>query len=409
MIFEYLKKIGIKIYFGGLKMTNLEFDEIEDYVIRTRRFLHENPELSGEELNTSDFLKKEVTDMGLEIYNVKGNGFYSILDSGKPGKTLGLRTDIDALPILESEYNLKGYRKCRSKLDGVFHACGHDGHMAILLGSMRVLIENKDSFSGKIIFIFEEGEERGCGIDAMVEALSNYKLDAIYGNHLSSSMNTGSVSAKSGPVLAGSAMVDFTIRGRGGHASRPDLSISPIFAATNVINGIASAWSNRLDVRNTVTLGLSTINGGTAYNVIPNEVRVTGTLRFFDVLEGQKAVNLIKKVGDLTAQAHECEFIDNGIALKAQSVVNDKGLAELFSQVINDYLEDCELVEEIWFASESFAKYRRIAPLLFTFIGTKNDDLGSGAEHHNELFDIDEDSLIIGVKTMVHFALSFLN
>ena len=161
-------------------------DSLGKYLIETRRFLHENPELSGIEYDTSKFLKDEVSNLGLEIKDVGGTGFYAILDTGKPGKTIGLRTDIDALPIKESESNLANIRKTRSKLEGVFHACGHDGHMAILLTAARILNDIKNHLSGRIIFIFEEGEEIGSGIDKMIEGLKNENIDAIYGNHLAS-------------------------------------------------------------------------------------------------------------------------------------------------------------------------------------------------------------------------------
>lgn len=149
--------------------------DIKSYLINTRRYLHENPELSGEEYQTSKFLKGEVKKLNLPIKEVDGTGFYAILDTGKAGKTLGLRTDIDALPIVEKESNQKVKRVCTSKVAGKFHACGHDGHMATLLGAMKVLVAHKDNLKGKIIFIFEEGEETGVGIDKMLAALKKEK------------------------------------------------------------------------------------------------------------------------------------------------------------------------------------------------------------------------------------------
>ncbi|WP_394011239.1 amidohydrolase [Anaerococcus cruorum] len=273
-----------------------DIENLEEYLVATRRYLHENPELSGKEFKTSNFLKDEVKKLNLPLVEVEGTGFYAILDTGKPGKTLGLRTDIDALPIVEKESNQKSIRLCKSNVDGVFHACGHDGHMATLLGAMKVLVAHKDNLRGKIIFIYEEGEETGCGIDKMVDALKKENLDAVYGEHLAAFLPTGKIAVDGGPVMAGNGIVDFTVRGKGGHGSRPDLSISPIFAATNIINGLSSAWVNRVDVRKTVTLGLGLINGGKIANVIPDEVRVAGTLRYFDTDEGKKALELVKKL-----------------------------------------------------------------------------------------------------------------
>ena len=384
-------------------------DKLNGYLRNTSRYLHENPELSSKEFETSKFLKEQVKKLGLDIKEVPATGFYAILDTGNRGKTLGLRTDIDALPILENENNLNGKRVCRSKNDGVFHACGHDGHMTILLASMKILVENKEKLNGKIIFIFEEGEEIGSGISPMIEALKDEGIDAIYGNHLASFLETGKIGLDAGPVMAGFGIVDFTVKGKGGHGSRPDLSVSPIFAASNIINSLASAWINRLDVTKTVTLGLGSINGGTIANVIPNEVRVTGTIRFFDRKEGEKAVDLIRKIGKLTAQAHECEFIANDIRVEYNPVINDEDLSELSKRASEDIMPNSIKEDVIWFGSESFSDYNKISKTIFALVGTKNDKLGSGAEHHNEYFDIDEESIAIAIKAMVKFASVYLD
>lgn len=384
-------------------------NKLEDYLLDTRRYLHENPELSGIEYETSRFLKDEMSKLGLDINEVSNTGFFAVLDTKRPGKTIGLRTDIDALPIKESESNLVNIRKNRSKLDGVFHACGHDGHMAILLTAAKILTDIKDQLSGRIIFIFEEGEETGSGIDKMIEALKDEDIDAIYGNHLASFLKSKMISIDPGPVMAGSIRVDFSVRGKGGHGARPDLSISPIFATTNILSGLTSAWANRIDVNKTVTLGLGTINGGTAANVIPDEVRVTGTLRYFDLDEGEKAINLVKKIGRLTAEAHECEFIENDISFSTYPLINDEHLADLARNSIADIMPENLAKDVIWFASESFSKYKLISDIAFAFVGIKNEVLGSGAEHHNEYFDLDEDALAIAVRAMVKFTVDFLN
>jgi amidohydrolase len=381
---------------------------IENYLVKTRRYLHENPELSGEEFETSKFLKSEVQKLNLPITEVEGTGFYAILDTEKVGKTIGLRTDIDALPIVEKEENQKSKRVCKSKVNGKFHACGHDGHMAILLAAMQILVKNKDNLKGKIIFIFEEGEEICSGIGKMVEALEKEKIDAIYGAHLAAFLDTGKIAIDAGSVMAGNAIVDFTVRGKGGHGSRPDLSINPIFAATNIINGLASAWVNRVDVTKTVTLGLGLINGGTIANVIPDEVRVAGSLRYFDTQEGNKALDLVRKIGTLTAEAHECEFIENKILHDNEPVINDENLTKLAQDSIEEIIPGSIDKEITWFASETFAGYNKLCPTVFAMVGTKNDKIGSGAEHHNEYFDIDEESISIGAIAMVKFASEFL-
>ncbi|WP_276880779.1 amidohydrolase [Anaerococcus tetradius] len=377
-------------------------------IIEERRHLHKLAEVSAKEFKTSAYLKEEVRKLGLPIVEVEGTGFFAILDTGKAGKSLGLRTDIDALPICESKNNLKNPRLVLSDDPNVFHACGHDGHMATLLASMRILVKNKDKLKGKIYFIFEEGEESGSGIFPMIDGLKNENIDAFYGNHLASFLKTGEISFHPGPIMAGFIMVDFTVKGVGGHSSRPDKAISPIFAQAAIIQSLASAWVNRLDPTKTVTLGLSTIHGGSAHNVIASEVRVDGTLRYFDWDEVERAIEQIQIVGENVARAHACEFINRTASEIFSPVINDEKLALLMKEAVVPYFGENIKEDTTWFASESFEAYGKLAPSLFALVGSANEEKGTGAQHHTPEFDIDEDSINHAIFAMVKFATSFL-
>jgi amidohydrolase len=349
--------------------------------------------------------------LGLPVTKVPGTGFYAVLDTHRPGKTIGLRTDIDALPIPEDPQNLKQQKRWISKNEGLSHACGHDGHMAILLGTMKILNDLKGQLKGKIVFIFEEGEETMAGIDAMVEALKPLHLDAILGNHLKSNLNTGELFIEEGPMMAGSGTVAFDVHGRGGHASRPDLSINPVFAAANILTGISIAWNNQRDITKTLTLGITQIHGGEAHNVIPNSVFIGGTIRFFDGDAAGKGFTMFRKVAEDIARAHDCTvtFRDNmGIILNP--VVNDPELTRFVRKAVSELYPDKILTGQqyIWYASESFSKYSQLAPTTFLFTGIKNDALGSGAEHHNDRFDLDEDALHYTVAAFVQSTVKFL-
>ena len=259
---------------------------VDAYIREVRGYLHEHPELSGEEYETVKFIREEIAKLGLPVTSVPGTGFYAVLDTRRPGKTIGLRTDIDALPIQEHPQNLKQNKKWVSRNAGVSHTCGHDGHIAILLGAVKILHDLKDRLNGRVVFIFEEGEETNSGIRAMVEALRPLKIDAIYGNHLKSNLASGKLYIREGAIMAGTGTVAFDVVGRGGHASRPDLSINPVFAAANILTGISVAWNNQRDITQTVTLGITQIQGGKIYNVIPDTVFIGGTIRFFNRQEG---------------------------------------------------------------------------------------------------------------------------
>lgn len=380
-----------------------------------RKYLHEHPEVSTQEVQTSLFLKQKVRELGLPIEEVanhgtsRGHGFIATLDTGKPGKTIGLRTDIDALPISENVRNLSGARSFISKNEGVMHACGHDGHMTILLTTMKILVVLKEHLKGKIIFIFEEGEEVSAGIGETVKLLKKKKIDAIYGNHLVSFLDTGKIAIEPGPIMTAISVVDFKVVGRGGHGSRPDLSINPLYVGVDVLNSISVAWNNQINIEKTVTLGLTQFHVGDAYNVFADEAQIGGSLRYFDVEEGKRAYHMLHHVAENVAKAHNSHI---EIAAHAGHisipVINDKELA-LQAQMSALDLFPGSLVHDVkWFASESFSRYGEVAPYVFSFVGIRNEVLGSGAEHHNEHFDMDDDALKYGIGLMTKFTLDFL-
>lgn len=382
--------------------------EQEAYMIKTRRFLHENPEVSSHEFETSKFLQAEIKALNLEVVPVKGTGFYAILDTKKKGKTIGIRTDIDALPMQEHVNNLKGKRQVISKKDGVMHSCGHDGHMATVLGAARLLSSIKEHLTGKFVFIFEEGEEIGSGIAAMVEALKPLKLDAVYGTHLIAFMDTGDLCVDAGARMAGSVFFEFDVFGRGGHGSRPDLAINPIFATSNILNALTSAWANQVDVSKTVTLGVSTIHSGTALNIIPDSAYVGGSIRYFDEQEGERAFEIFKKVATQTAEAHNCELIfRDSTRITTIPVINDESLSQIVREGAKELYPDKLVSDVLWYASESFSYYSKLAPSVFSFVGIRNEDKGSGADHHNEYFDLDEEALSYSLLYTIKFVLDY--
>jgi amidohydrolase len=391
-------------------------DEVYPESVKLRRYLHENPELSSQEYKTSQFLKKYSQKLGLEVEaleptdNSVGTGFIATLDTGKTGKTVGLRTDIDALPINETKNNLAQERITISKNNEVMHACGHDGHMATILGAMNILVLLKEELSGKIIFIFEEGEENNTGVHPMVELLKTKNVDAIYGNHLVSFLPTGKISASPGPVTSSTARVLFDVIGKGGHASRPDKSINPVFAASYILTSLANAWNNQLDVEETITLGITQFVADGARNVIPEKVHIGGTLRYFDKQIGEDASEVIRHVATHVAAAHNCsvEFSPD-FGPSTPSVVNDVALSSLTEELIEELYPGVLEKNVKWYAAETFSRYAEVSPTVFSFVGMSNEDAGSGAEHHNPYFDIDEEAMKYAIGTMTGFALKFLN
>ena len=397
-------------------MTNISAKKIKnlvkenlDFAKKIKNYLHENPELSSKEFETRKFLINECKKLGLEVEEVENStGFVAILDTKRNGKILGIRTDIDALPIIENENNLKTKKEVVSKNIGVMHACGHDFHMALALTSAKILSEIKNSLNGKIYFIFEEGEETGAGIYPMVKHLKNIKFDAIYGNHIDTEIPTGKFAISKGKVYAGCAGVDFDVIGKGGHGSRPDLLISPINALVAIINNLNQTWASGLDPNEIATLGIGSINAGFASNVIPDKANLKATLRFFEDEVGEKALEKLKNVAEKTASIYDCKVKFNDYTrIVAYPVINDEKLADFTRFSLDEIFPNARVDEEISFGSESFYGYGKIAPSVFVKIGVKNEEKGCGAGAHTEKFDVDNDGLYYGLACALNFLINF--
>lgn len=377
-----------------------------------RRYLHENPELSAEEYETSKLLKERCEKLGYEVRETKNTGFIAILDTGKEGKTVGIRTDIDALPINENPENMNQEKKWVSKVPNVMHACGHDGHMAIMAGTLTILAEHKDELQGKIVLIFEEAEETNTGVHVMVDFLKeqgDIEFDAIYGNHVASFVDTGKVVIKEGPIMAGQRGFEITVKGKSGHGSRPDLAINPVFVGSQILNGWTNAWANQIDVTKTVTLGVAQFHGGDAFNIIPEEVKIGGSMRYFDQEAGDKAFDILSNVAEHTAKAHNATIeVDGKPESNLGAIINNKDMADIASEGLEEIYPGSVVEEPTWFASETFFGYQDFAPTTFSLVGMRSEAVGSGAEHHNEKFDFDDEALKYGIAVTTNFAVKFL-
>lgn len=382
--------------------------EYQDYIIDMRREFHKHPELSGEELHTRDVLIREIESMGIPYRLLKGTGIIAIIQGGKLGKNRLLRADIDALPVQEERENLKQEKACVSDIEGKCHACGHDAHMAMLLGTMKVIKRMQEDIEGTVYCCFEEGEETNCGIITMMEALKEYHIDECFALHVYSGLDVGKINVVPGPRMAGTVGIGFYVKGKTGHGSRPDQAANPIVPAAHIITQLDSAFLNQIDAEETVTLGVCMFQAGEAVNVIPDKAYIAGTARYFNKAEGEKALHIINTVAENTAACHKCgiEFTErNKIILFP--VVNDEQVAENTQRKICEICGDKALGDcDRWYASETYSMYLERYPGALGFLGIRNDDFGSGAAHHNGKFDIDESALVLGVCAEVAFVLS---
>lgn len=403
-----LKKKDLKIL--DIKEKASEFFS---YGKSVRDYLHTYPELSNKEYKTSKFLQSELSNMGYDIIKIPNhNSFLALLDTKTKGKTIGLRSDMDALPITEDENNLEKKRDVISKNKGVMHACGHDGHMAIALTSAKILKSIKDSLMGKIYFIFEQAEETCEGVGDLISFIKdmNISFDAIYGNHVDPSLEIGTFALNDGIVQAGSMGFDIDIYGKGGHGSRPDLSKSPIQAVVKIVDNLESLWLSSFDPRDNISLSVGSINAGSAPNIIADKANITGTARFIKDETGERALELLKKIVEQTANLYSQKVHFNDYTkIVTYPTINDENLAALSRNVADNLFKDSVIDKEMSFGSETFSAYSNLSPTIFAQLGIRNDDYGSGSSIHTKNFDLDPDVIYYGSALLSAFAFKFLN
>lgn len=380
----------------------------QTYMVEMRRKFHENPELSGEEVKTREILIKEIENMGLSYRLIRGTGIIAFLEDAKQGPHRVLRADMDGLPVVESNENLKQRKACVSCIEGKSHACGHDAHMAMLLGAMKVLKSIQQDIEGTLYFCFEEGEETNCGVHAMLEALDDYPIEECFALHVYNELQAGKINLVSGARMAGNIGIGFHMKGKAGHGSRPDQAISPIIPAAHAITQINSAFVNQISAEETVTLGFGVVQAGEAPNVIPNDAYVGGTARFFQKEAGEKAFSLITEIAKHTAMCHGCDIeFEARHRISLDPVVNDTNVVKCTQEKLKELCGD-EVFEACshWYASECYSLYLKRYRGALALLGIKNEQLGSGAPHHSSEFDLDESVLSLGACAHIAFALS---
>lgn len=387
-------------------------EKYEPYLIDCRRQIHRFAEVASEEKKTRALILREAQKLGLPCEEVPATGLIVRLDAGRPGKTVALRADMDALPIPEDAANLRGPKTCRSEQANTCHACGHDAHTAMLLGAMQVLTELRAQLKGTVLFCFEEGEERGSGVVAMLAALEKYHPDCCWGIHVWADLPEGRLAVEPGPRMAGAALVDVTFRGRGGHGSRPDQSVNPLFCAANFLNNLCVAFSQQITTGSIVTMGLTMLHCGEAPNIIDDTATVKGSYRFFSAEEGQKALQITANVAQHTAAMHGCAAEIPGSMKKilGDPVVNDEALSASAKRVLQEMLPAGTVTSsDPWYASESFSRWTGRYPGCLAFLGIRNPEEGYGAAHHNAKFDLNERILKIGTAATARVAAAWAN
>lgn len=391
-------------------MNDLKKDiiELEEELITLRRDFHMHPELGYEEYRTSQIVFEYLNSLGLEVKKIAKTGVVGLLKGKQPGKTVMLRADMDALPQNEeAEVSFKSVNK------GVMHACGHDGHTAMLMIAAKLLCKYKDNIKGNVKFVFQPNEEEAGALDMISEGvLEDPKVDAAFGVHLWTPLKSGTIGLSEGPVMAALEEFELEIYGKPGHTGSPHTALDPIIASSNIIQTIQSIQTREIDPLNPITIMIGRINGGTGRNIIAQKVEIGGTIRFLfknEEVEKKALLEKFKRVINGICEAmnvkYDLKFIPSNPSLQN----NAKMVSYVRNALLESYGTDENIEEYRCMAGEDFAEFSQRVPSAFYFIGNGNEVKESMYPHHHPKFSLDEDTLKYGVEMHVRSTLNYLN
>jgi amidohydrolase len=380
-------------------------DGVREEVVETRRHLHRHPELSYGEHRTAELCAARCEELGFRVRtSVGGTGVLADLDSGRPGPTVMVRADTDALPIAERGDG----RTCRSEVDGVMHACGHDGHVAVALGVAAVLAGLRTGWSGRLRMCFQPAEEVAGGALPMIAEGAADGVDRVLGIHLWSPLPAGRVAVTPGTLFGSADQWSLVVRGRGGHGGMPHGAVDPVVAAAQVVMALQTIVSRETSPFSPAVITVGSVSGGTAPNVIAEEVRLRGTVRAVEAGERERLLRRLAEVARAVASALRCEAVferQNG----CPPVVSDDATAELVRRAAVDAVGD-EMVEQAHpiTVGDDVACFLERVPGCYFLVGAGDASGRPVAPHHHPEFDIDERCLPVGVEVLGRAALAAL-
>jgi amidohydrolase len=396
--------------------------EIEPKIIEWRRHLHQNPELSNREFKTAEKVAQHLRSLGIETTTgVAHTGVVGLLKGAKPGPVIALRADMDALPV--TERNNLPFRSTvtatyAGKETGVMHACGHDSHVAILMGVAEILSRNQDQLRGTVKFIFQPAEEgpppgEQGGAELMVKegVLENPKVDVIFGMHIQSISKLGTISYKEGGLMAASDWFTIKVKGRQAHGAAPWMSVDPIVVSAQIINALQTIVSREMDLtREPVVVTVARINAGIRENIIPEEAVMSGTIRTLDKDMQQTVHEKIRRIATGIAETAgaQAEVTFDG---KTPVTYNDPNLTALVLPALERAAGKDKVVRiNAVTGAEDFAFFQEKVPGFYFFVGARPPDLDPATipSHHTPDFMIDESALITGLKAMLNVTLHYM-
>ena len=380
-------------------------EKLSEQVVVWRRYMHERPELSYQETETSRFIREQLEEIGgFEVSQPTPTSVRADLRGGKPGPTVALRSDHDALPI-EEETGLP----FASKNPGVMHACGHDGHTAMMLGVATVLAAVRDELPGNVRILFEHGEEAlPGGASQMVAAGAMEGVDRVLGQHIWAWVPVGQVTVRSGRLMAACDVFEIVIQGRGGHISKPQEAVDPLAIGAQIVTNLQHLVAREVDPEEIAVVGVTQFEAGESVGVIPDTARLEGGTNMFDA--GVRDL-LERRIGEIAAgicAAHNatCKYT---YTRGYDAVVNDEATTAVVERAAREAFGDEAVSEgELVLAGEDFSAFQACAPGTFLLLGARNEERGIVHDHHNPKFDVDEDAFPMGVRLISRAAVALL-
>ncbi len=384
-----------------------EVKALEPRIIELRRKVHRYPELAYHEVATARLVAKELGAVGIEVRTkVGGTGVLGMLKGARPGKVVGLRADMDALPVQEMvELPFK------SRVKGVMHACGHDSHVAMLLGAAMLLAKNRRDLCGTVKFMFQPAEEHGGrgGAKPMIEdgVMENPKVNYVFGLHISNRVSSGAFGIRGGAAMAAPDAFKITVIGKGGHGSSPHETIDPIFISAQVIVALQGISSRMIDPVKPFVISVCSIHSGTKSNIIPDDAILEGTIRTLDDATRKKAVASVRQVAQTVCRAFgaacKVEFIEDPYPITYNDLKVTKEVAEILGRIDGMKVTEMDPI----LGGEDFSRFLQKAPGTFYYLGTGNSKKGCVYPNHSSKFKVDEDVMKYGSVSLATLALEF--
>jgi len=419
-IFLLTLLIGNSIIAQGDQVAQLA-DQYEDEVIELRRHFHQYPELSNREFKTAEKITVELKKLGLKPdTGIAKTGVVAVLEGGKPGPTIGLRADIDGLPVTERTpipFASKEKSEYLGNKVGVMHACGHDTHIAMLLGAAKVLTDMKDEIQGKIVFVFQPaeegappGEEGGASLMVKEGIIDKYGIEVMFGQHIGSDFPVGQINFRPAGIMAAADRFVIKVKGKQTHGSRPWDGVDPITTAAHIIVGLQTIVSRQTNLtKEAAVISVGKITGGVRNNIIPEEVEMVGTIRTLDTEMQDEIHERIRNTATHIA-ASQGATVEIELNKGVPVTYNDPELTKLMVETLYKTAgeENVRVIPAVT-GAEDFSFFAREVPSFYYFLGGRSLDTkkGEAFPHHTPDFFIDESGLVLGVKTLTNLALAY--